>query len=116
MRFDIAKRKGLPVGAVLAIPSDMKPENEPLKAALGMGQVREAVPSITISSEASQQSSKSLDIGSPPFGSLDNAGKMNTKSGIGNKILLCLHGRSLGGRKVLQLNYRFTAGWRGRFK
>jgi hypothetical protein len=86
----IGKRKGLPVGAVLAIPSDMKPEIGPLEAALGMGQVREAVPSITISSEASQQSTKSLDIGSPPFSSLDNGERMNSKDRNGNIISLSL--------------------------
>jgi hypothetical protein len=86
MRFAAAKRKGLPVGAVLAIPSEMKPEIGPLEAALGLGQVREAVPLITISSEASQQSTKSLDIGSPPFSSLDNAQNMNTSRRNGNTI------------------------------
>jgi cyclopropane-fatty-acyl-phospholipid synthase len=86
----IGKRKGLPVGAVLAIPSDMKPESEPPEAAPGMGQVREAVPSITISSEASQQSTKSLDIGSPPFSSLDNGQRMNMGDANGNTISLRL--------------------------
>jgi hypothetical protein len=64
----------------------MKPEIGPLKAALGMGQVREAVPLITISSEASQQSTKSLDIGSPPFSSLDNGERMKIDVGNGNTI------------------------------